>query len=79
MDFDEHAEMHRMRLRSFCDNGFNGSHAEAASVLGRDTADIDGMLVGEPPIDEDLEMKMNGIAQERGIPIDATGGNAENA
>lgn len=39
-------------------------------VLGRDGVDIQEMLDGDLPIDEDLEMKMNGIAEERGISID---------
>ena len=61
------------RLRAFCDTGFGGSKSEAALVLGREEVEIDRMLKGETPIDEDLEMKMNGIAEERNIPLEDGG------
>jgi hypothetical protein len=57
------------KLRSFCDSGFGGSTSEAALVLGREATEIEEMLKGNAPIDEDLEMKMNGIAEERDIPL----------
>ncbi len=56
-------------LRRFCDAGFNGSLAEAALVLGRETDELQQMLDGEMPVDEDLVMKIQGIAEERGIEI----------
>ena len=59
------------KLRNFCDSGFGGSSSEAALVLGRETSEIEQMLEGSLSIDEDLEMKMNGIAEERDIEIGA--------
>lgn len=56
-------------LRSLCDDGFDGSVEETALVLGRTAEEIDGVLNGDEPLDEDLEMKIRGIAQERGIAI----------
>ena len=56
-------------LRRFCDAGFNGNLAEAALVLGRETDELQQMLDGEMPVDEDLVMKIQGIAEERGIEI----------
>jgi hypothetical protein len=60
----------RLKLKSFCDNGFDGSRSEAALVLGREAEELEKMLDGQMPIDEDLEMKINGIAEERNIPLD---------
>ena len=60
----------RLKLKSFCENGFDGSRSEAALVLGREAEELEKMLDGQMPIDEDLEMKINGIAEERNIPLD---------
>ncbi len=56
-------------LRSFCENGFEGDIAASALVLGRPEEEINRMLDGIEPIDEDLVMKLRGIAEERGIDI----------
>lgn len=62
----------RQMLQSFCDNGFDGSVAGCAMVLGRTPEEIDGMLNDDETVDEDLVMKIHGIAQERGIDIGRT-------
>ena len=59
----------RSMLHQFCSNGFDGLHDMAALALGRDVQNIDAMLDGTEEIDEDLVMKMRGIATERGIDI----------
>jgi hypothetical protein len=50
-------------------NGFNGDMSRLALALGRDQTELDDMLAGRMPVDDDLEMKIRGIAQEREIPI----------
>ena len=62
---DEAQEM----LRKFVDEGFEGLPDMAALALGRDEESIASMLDGAEDIDEDLLMKMLGIAQEREIEI----------
>jgi hypothetical protein len=56
-------------LRRFCENGFHGSLDEAGLVLGRPAEELQRMMDGLEPVDEDLIMKMRGIAQERGIDV----------
>ena len=56
-------------LRSFCSVGFRSDIDAAALVLGRTPGEIRKMLDGELPIDDDLEMKMRGIAQERNFKL----------
>lgn len=50
------------RLKS---EAFNDSVGETALVLGRPQSEIDDWLSGAEQIDEDAEMKIRGIAQER--------------
>lgn len=56
-------------LSSFCDKGFDGSMSACGLALGRPTEELQSMLDGDTAIDEDLLMKMRGIADERGIDI----------
>jgi hypothetical protein len=58
-------------LRSFLSSGANGDLERAGLILGRDTQELQQMLNGEMEVDEDLEMKIRGISQERGL--DANG------
>ena len=60
----------RELLNNLCENGFAGDTEELAVVLGRDEEEIKDMLSGDEEIDEDLLMKIRGIAQEREIEID---------
>jgi hypothetical protein len=69
MNVDKQAGTPIERLKKFCDDGYEGNIGAAALVLGRDEDDIGSMLEGEIPVDEDLEMKVNAIADERGISI----------
>jgi hypothetical protein len=56
-------------LRRFCDNGFDGSLAQARLALGRPEDELQRMLDGSETVDEDLLMKVRGIAQTRNIDI----------
>jgi hypothetical protein len=56
-------------LRHLIDNGFDGSVAATALVLGRDEAHLSAVLDGDLEADEDLLIKVRGIADERDITI----------
>ncbi len=56
-------------LGGLCDNGFGGDVRATALVLGRTDDEIKAMLKGELPIDGDLDFKISGIMEERGISI----------
>jgi hypothetical protein len=56
-------------MERLLDRGFGGDKFMFALALGRNEEQLDGMLSGEDDIDEDLEMKVRGIAQERNIDI----------
>lgn len=49
--------------------GLGGSHEETALILGRTSDEIQAILDGEENVDEDLEMKIRGIAEERKINL----------
>jgi plasmid maintenance system antidote protein VapI len=60
----------REMLRLFIDNGFAGDLNETAMALGRRGEDLSGLLEGREDIDDDLAIKMRGIAQNRGFVIE---------
>lgn len=60
----------RRLLHSFCENGFDGSVSSCALVLGRTSEELGSMLHEDALIDEDLIMKLRGIADERGIDLE---------
>lgn len=49
---------------------FDSGIDNLAFALGRSTAEIDAMLEGRQPIDEDLAIKIRGIARGRHVPAD---------
>lgn len=57
-------------LSNLCENGFSGDVDLAALALGRESEEIQSMIDGEEEIDEDLLMKIRGIADERNIEIE---------
>jgi plasmid maintenance system antidote protein VapI len=59
----------REMLQAFCENGFDGSIEATALALGRDDDEIEEFLKGENEVDDDLLMKIRGIAQQRHIDI----------
>ena len=56
-------------LENFCLNGFDDVE-EAALALGRPAEEITNFINGDEVIDDDLIMKVRGIAQERAIEIE---------
>ena len=64
-------EESREMLQAFCENGFDGSIEATALALGRDDDEIEELLTGEYEVDDDLLMKIRGIAQQRHIDIGA--------
>jgi len=64
-------------LRIFCDQAAKGDLERAGLILGRDREELRQMLDGQMEVDEDLEMKMHGIAQERGFDIGAPDNNQD--
>ena len=56
-------------LRNFCEDGFGGDTSEAGLVLGRTQEEIDAMLRGDMVVDDDLILKIRGIADERSIQL----------
>ena len=57
-------------LQNLCDAAFDGNVAETAMVLGRTPEEIEGVLNGSEILDDDLEMKIRGIAHERGVAVE---------
>lgn len=60
----------RQMLEKLHENGFDGNVENLALVLGRTEDEIARMLDGSENIDDDLAMKIRGIAAERHIEID---------
>lgn len=56
-------------LKSLRDDAFESSNEKLALALGRPTAEIEGWFNGTTVIDDDVAMKMRGIAQERGVSL----------
>jgi hypothetical protein len=56
-------------LKDFVAVGFRSDVGAAALVLGYEAEQLRAMLNGEQEVDDDLEMKMRGIAQERNFGI----------
>ena len=56
-------------LRRFIDNGFKSDLGDSALALGRTTEELQDMLDGKMVVDDDLEMKIRGIAEERNFEI----------
>lgn len=57
-------------LKNLCETGFDGNTGEAALALGRTTEEIERILSGDEEADEDLVMKLRGLAQERNFDIE---------
>jgi hypothetical protein len=57
-------------LSNLCEDGFSGNVEKLALALGRDKEEIQDILDGKAEIDEDLLMKIWGIAQQREVEIE---------
>lgn len=60
----------RQILEDLLVDGFEGDVDTTALALGRPSDEINQFLSEETEIDEDLVMKMRGIAQNRGIEVE---------
>lgn len=70
---DDHgttSEQARTLLENLCETGFNADVEELAIALGRDADEVGDLLDGTEEIDEDLLMKIRGIAQARNLEIE---------
>jgi len=56
-------------LKRFCAAGFDSDIERCALALGYQPEMIREILDGEKEVDEDLEIKMRGIAQERNFDL----------
>jgi len=64
-------EQGRAILQRLRDEGFDADDAKLAVALGRPVEEVQAWTNGSAPIDDDLIMKARGIAQERGINLEA--------
>jgi len=59
----------RELLKKLRDAGFEGSDEKLALALGRPVEEIEGLVSGTAPVDDDVVMKARGIAEQRGIAL----------
>lgn len=55
------------RLR---DKAFDGDNDQLALALGRPVEEVEGWTGGAETVDDDVLMKVRGIAQQRGIEVE---------
>lgn len=60
----------KLMLKNLCEKGFSSDSQQLAIVLGRSAEEIENILNGNEEVDDDLAMKVKGIAQERNIDIE---------
>ena len=60
----------RMILRRLRSEGFEDSDEKLAVALGRPVEDVQGWMMGDVTVDDDVVMKARGIAKERGLSIE---------
>ena len=59
----------RELLKRLRDAAFEGSDEKLALALGRPAEEIEELLSGTAPVDDDVVMKARGIAEQRGIAL----------
>lgn len=59
----------RELLKKLRDAGFEGSDEKLGLALGRPAEEIEALMNGNGPVDDDVVMKARGIAEQRGIEI----------
>lgn len=62
-------ETARASLSALHERGFAGDVGATALALGRGADSINDLLAGNGEIDDDLAMKINGIAEQRAIDL----------
>jgi hypothetical protein len=60
----------KVLLEKMYADGFESDIDKLSLALGRSVEELNEMLAGRMPIDDDLVMKMRGIAINRGIDIE---------
>ena len=57
-------------IRNLCDGAFDADADKLAVALGRSTEQVQAVLSGAEPVDDDLVMKARGIAINRGVEVE---------
>jgi hypothetical protein len=63
-------EQAREIIRNLRDQAFDGSDENAAVALGRSVEQVQAVINGAEPADDDLVMKARGIALNRGVEVE---------
>ena len=57
-------------FKNFSENGFDNDIEKLALVLGRTPTEMSNLLTGSEVIDDDLVLKIRGIASQRNISLE---------
>ena len=57
-------------IKNLCDRAFDADADKLAVALGRSTEQVQSVLGGGEPADDDLVMKARGIAINRGVEVE---------
>lgn len=57
-------------LQTLRDQGFDGDNDKLAIALGRSAEQVEAMINGAETIDDDVVMKVRGVALNRGIELE---------
>ena len=57
-------------ITNLCDEAFESDANKLAVALGRSTEQVQAVLSGSEPVDDDLVMKARGIAINRGVEVE---------
>lgn len=57
-------------IQTLRDQGFDGDNDKLAIALGRSAEQVEAMISGAETIDDDVVMKVRGIALNRGIELE---------
>ncbi len=57
-------------LKKLRNAGFEGSDEKFALALGRPREEVTKLISGDEPVDDDIVMKVRGIATQRGVSIE---------
>ena len=60
----------RAIIKRLRDKAFDGNNEQLALALGRPVEEVEGWTGGAEPVDDDVLMKVRGIAQERGVDVE---------
>jgi hypothetical protein len=56
-------------LKVLCEKAFGGDVDATSLALGRERSDVQGLIDLEGSVDDDLAMKIRGLAEQRGIDL----------